>query len=222
MKLRVFAVIAALAVPALATATPADVPPSNPPPITSPDSKAQPTGDTSKDMKGAKLGDADNKIIAHLHHVNQMEIQLANLADKVGSPHVKDYAKTIVTDHQTADKDLTAFAKAHKVAAIPAEKPTTDAERQDDKDMTAAMARIKTLKGAEFDKEYLNMMVSGHDKELTKIDVSISSAGDPDLKSMLQGIKPVLQRHADQARDLQKTSAQASSMEPNKLPSTAK
>jgi len=240
MKLRAFAVIAALALPGVASATPAASPPSNPPspgapnnqpmpnqpmpnqpmpdqapttpPVNSPVDKA-PTDKAPTD-KGAKLSDGDAKIIAHLHHVNQMEITLAQLAQKVGTAHVKDYAKTIVTDHQTADKDLTAFAKTHKLAAIPADKPATDADRQEDKDMTAAMTRIKTLKGAEFDKEYINMMVGGHDKELAKIDVSISGATDPDLKSMLQSVKPVLQRHADQARDLQKSPQAA--MDPNK------
>lgn len=242
MKFRAFAVIAALAIPALASAGPGDAPKN--PPAATPDS---PNGGMTGDMNGAKksdandpkktggdagksgdragektgkLNDADTKTIAHLHHVNQMEIGLAKDALKLGTAHVKDYANTIITDHTTADKDLTAFAKSHKLAAIPADKATTDAERSDEKDMTTAMAHLKTLKGADFDKEYLNMMVSGHDKELTKIDVSISSAGDPDLKSMLQGVKPVLQRHADQARDLQK-SPQASAMQPpDKLPSS--
>jgi len=86
--------------------------------------------------------------------------------------------------------------------------------------MATQTARIKTLKGAEFDKEFLTMMQSDHDKELTKIDVAISGATDPDLKSLLQSTKPVLQRHADQARDLAK-SPQASTDMPsdNKLPS---
>jgi putative membrane protein len=169
------------------------------------------TGDTGKT---GKLSDADVKTIAHLHHVNQMEVTLGKEAQKSGTAHVKDYASTLITDHQSADKDLTAFAKAHKLATIPADKPMTDADRQDDKDMTASMAHLKTLKGADFDKEYLNMMVSGHDKELTKIDTSISSAGEPDLKSLLETVKPALQRHADQARDLQKSPQAA--LDPNK------
>jgi putative membrane protein len=149
-----------------------------------------------------------------------MEINLAQLAQKSGSANVKDYAKTLLSDHQTADKDLTAFAKSHKLMTIPADKPASDADRQDDKDMTAAMAKIKTLKGEAFDREYLNMMVQGHDKELTKIDVAISGAGDPDLKSLLQGVKPVLQRHADQARDLQKSPQASTNTPPDKLPSS--
>lgn len=226
MKLRALAVIAAFAVPALASATPADIPPNNSPtgntpsnlpagatpdrapatPDRLPSDKAPSDKSTPSDTgQSDKLNDADTKIAAHLHHVNQMEISLAQTAQKSGSAHVKDYANTLLGDHQSADKDLTAFAKAHKLTTIPADKPTTDADRQDDKDMTTQMAHLKTLKGAEFDKAFLNMMVAGHDKELTRIDVSISSATSPDLKSLLQTIKPVLQRHADQARDLQKS-----------------
>jgi putative membrane protein len=237
MKLRALAVIAAFAMPALASATPADVPPTNTPtnnsptnntpsnhpadptpmpdqapatpgklpsdssPTRSPSDKAT-AGDTNK---SEKLSDADTKIVAHLHHVNQMEISMGQLAQKSGSAHVKDYASTLLTDHQSSDKDLTSFAKAHKVTAIPADKPATDADRQDDKDAMTQMAHMKTLKGAEFDKAFLNMMIADHDKELTRIDVSISSATNPDLKSLLQTVKPVLQRHADQARDLQKS-----------------
>jgi putative membrane protein len=160
---------------------------------------------TTPSRQGDKLSDADTKIVAHLHHVNQMEITLAKEAQKQGTARIKDYASTILTDHQSSDKDLTSLAKKHKLGTIPADKPQSDADRQDEKDMTVSVARLKTLKGADFDKEYLNMMVSGHDKELTRIDTSMSAANDPDLKSLLQSTKPVLQRHADQARDLQKS-----------------
>jgi putative membrane protein len=223
MMIRVLAIVTALALPSVALADPDKTPPADKTPDKPTDKTNEKTTDKAplKTDKSTKLSAGDVKIIAHLHHVNQMEITLGQVAQKSGTAHVKDYAKTLVSDHQSADKDLTAFAKAHKVAAIPADKPMTDADRQDEKDMTTAMAHIKSLKGAEFDKEYLNMMVSGHDKELTKIDVSISGATDPDLKSMLQSVKPVLQRHADQARDLQKSPQASSNMPPtDKVPAS--
>lgn len=232
MKLRAFTILAALAVPGLASATPADTPPTNNAPTNNtpnnhpanptPD-KSPPRSTSSSDTsssnktagsdKGAKLSESDTKIIAHLHHVNQMEITLGKEAQRQGTAKVKDYANMMITDHQAADKDLTAFAKAHHLAMIPPDKPTTDAERQDEKETNTAVAHLKTLKGADFDKAYLNLMVSDHDKELTKIDVAISSTSDPDLKSLLQNVKPMLQRHADQARDLLK-SPQASADRP--------
>jgi predicted outer membrane protein len=53
------------------------------------------------------------------------------------------------------------------------------------------------------------MMVTGHEKVLAKIDSSMGSIENADLKSMIENVKPTIQKHADQARDLQKTNAQA-------------
>ena len=190
MKLHALSLIAtaALALPSLAVAD-------------SPSMKST----TAATDTGGKLAADDVLIVAHLHHVNQMEIDMGKLAQKSGTATVKGYADALVTDHTSADKDLVAFAKKHGISMIPSDKAQTDADRQDEKDMTIAVAHVKTLKGAEFDKEFLTMMASGHDKELAKIDVSIGSAKDPDLQLTLKNLKPVLQRHADQARDLQKS-----------------
>lgn len=203
MKLHALSLItaAALALPSLAVAD-------------TPSKTTTTAGDSNK------LITEDARIVSHLHHVNQMEIDLGKQAQKSGTSTVKGYADALVVDHTAADKDLVALAKKHGLTTIPADKPMTDAERQDEKDMTIAVTHLKTLKGAEFDKEYLNMMVSGHDKELTKIDVAISGATDPDLKSMLQSVKPVLQRHADQARDLQKSPQASANMSNDKMPAS--
>jgi putative membrane protein len=198
MKIHAFAILTALALPALATAD---------------------TGTTATDT-ATKLTADETKTVAHLHHVNQMEIDMGKLAQKTSSAGVKSYGETLVTDHTSADKDLTALAKKHGLSSIPADKPMTDADRQDDKDMTASIAHLKMLKGPDFDKEFLNMMVTGHDKELTKIDPALSAAVDPELQAMLKTVKPMLQRHADQARDLQKNlqTPSASSTSPTPAP----
>jgi len=189
MKLRTLAIIAALALPTIATADDTNT--------------AKPT------EKGAKLSASDVKIVAHLHHVNQMEIDLGKTAQKSGTAAVKSYSETLVSDHQSADKDLTSLAKQHGLGTIPADKPDTDAGKQEQKDMATTMARLKTLKGAEFDKEYLSMMVTGHEKEIAKIDLALAATTDPDLQTLLKSVRPVFQRHADQARELQKAAPQA-------------
>ena len=191
MKIRALAIVAALAAPSLAVADKTDE-------------------KTTHTAPAAKLADSDIKVVAHLHHVNQMEIDLGKAAQKSATAGVKAYGQTLVTDHTSGDKDLTAYAKAHKLATIPADKPESDADKQEQKDMMAQVARLKTLKGAEFDKELLNMMATGHDKELTKIDVSIGATTDTELQAILKATKPVLQRHADAARDLQKSATQTS------------
>jgi putative membrane protein len=193
MKLRTLAIIAALALPTLAI--------------------ADDTTTKSTD-KAAKLSANDVKVVALAHHVNQVEIDVGKAAQKNGTAAVKSYGETLVTDHQNADKELTALGKQHGLSSIPADKPDTDAGKQEQKDLTAAIAHLKTLKGAAFDKEFLSMMVADHEKQIARIDAALATSGssDPDLQAWLKSYRLTLQRHLDQARDLQKA-AQTSSID---------
>jgi predicted outer membrane protein len=132
------------------------------------------------------------------------------LAKKKGTPAVKRYGEMMIKDHSTADKELTAFAKKHGLKKVPADKPQTEVEKQGMQLQEQAMAGLKKLKGADFDREYLRIMVDGHDKELAKTDVYLASATNSDLKLMLEARKTTLTRHADAARELQRGNAQAS------------
>jgi putative membrane protein len=211
MKIRALAIVSALALPMVAVADqpapPAPPDQSTNKPMEQPADKTadKPVNQPGKPAKGAKLSEGDVKIVAHLHHVNRMEIDLGKVAQKSGTATVKAYGETLERDHMSADKDLVAFAKQNKLNAIPADKPDNEADKQAHKEMMSKVARLKTLKGAEFDREFANMMVADHDKELAKIDVAISAASNPELQTMLKNVKPMLQRHADQARDLQKS-----------------
>jgi putative membrane protein len=166
------------------------------------------TDKSADTTKGEKLGDKDLEVLAHVHHVNQMEIDLGKLAQKQGSQAVKAYGQMLARDHQSADKDLTAFAKKNSVT-IPMDRPKDESAQKDQKDMKDAMMHLKTLKGNDFDTAFLQMMVEGHEKELAKLDSAIGGIENQGLATMLKDIKPMLQKHADQARDLQKNNAQA-------------
>jgi len=198
MKITSFALIALLAAPLVASAD------DNKPSTTTTD-KAKATDKTTT----SKLADADLQVMSQMHHVNQMEIDMGKLAQTKGSTQaVKAYGQTLVRDHTSADKDMLAFAKKNKTT-IPVFKPTDEADQKDMKDDKDMAAHIKTLKGADFDKEFLSMMVAGHEKVLAKLDSSMGTIQNDDLKTMLGNIKPTIQKHADTARDLQKSNPQA-------------
>src|ERR1044071_9769386 len=134
MMIRVLAIATALALPSVALAGPDKAPPAD---------KSTDKAPVKTD-KNAKIADGDVKIIAHLHHVNQIEIDMGKLAQKSGTQAIKSYAEALVNDHTSNDKELTSFSKAHKLAMIPADKPETDADRQEVKDMTTQTAQLKT------------------------------------------------------------------------------
>lgn len=168
----------------------------------------------------AKLSDAELSVVAHVHQVNLMEIDMGRLAQRKGTTAaIKDYGKMLITDHQKSEIDLASLAK-RRGQHIPKSSAMNDTDKQDMKDNDAAIKHLKSLKGSDFDRELLTMSAQGHDKELARVDISISQVNDSELKSMLVDMKPVLQRHADQARDLVKGNAQASAEhdEPMKTP----
>ncbi len=170
--------------------------------------------DTTKTAgtKGAqkeKLTQDTLQTLGHYHHVNQMEIDLGKAAQKRGgSQAVKQYGEMLVTDHQANDKKIKSLAQMHG-QRVPMAKPKTDMEKQEMAQAKQHASALKKLKGADFDREYLRMMVEDHDKELAKIDTNIEQAQNDQVADLLRDTKPVLQRHADQARELQKNSAQA-------------
>lgn len=147
-----------------------------------------------------ELSDVDMQIVAHLHAVNQLEIALGKLAEKNGTPPVKSYGQMLVKDHTASDVKVTAFAKQHKLIPIPADASMSEADKTA---MDAEKGKLAALKGTAFDQELLPMMVKAHDAELAKADANIKIANDPELKIMLEDIKPVLQKHAEQARSLE-------------------
>lgn len=171
------------------------------------------SGGTTTKAKAAKLHQDDVAIIAQHHELNMLEIDYGKLAQKRGSGAVKRYGETLMKDHQKLDKDLTALAKKHGLSKIPMHEPETEAAQKEHQDAKDTMARISKLEGAEFDREFLSVMVMDHEREIGKTENAITAARSPELASLLRNVKPVLQRHADSARELQKGAPQVGALE---------
>ena len=202
MKIKSLLFTALLAIPVIASAQPTY--------DKAPTEKTAPDTDKTKSKTTAKLTDEEKQIVAHLHHVNVMEISMGKLAKQKATTAVKGYGQMLIKEHSAADKELKTFAKKNGLAKIPMHKPKTEAEKQEAKQMKESMAALKKLKGADFDREFLRLNVEGHEKELAKTDVFLASATNEDFKTMLEARKTTLRRHADAAKELQDGTAQAS------------
>jgi putative membrane protein len=164
---------------------------------------------TKETAKKQKLTPEELQIMAHYHDVDVLEIELGKVAQKnASSQAVKSYGAMLVKQHTGLDKQMKELAKSLG-QSIPAYKPETDAEKQDMAQTKKDAAGLKKLKGTDFDREYLRMMVAGHDKELAGIDARLGEVQNQKLAALVIQTKIMLQRHADEARELQKTSPQA-------------
>src|SRR5690606_39111134 len=87
--------------------------------------------------------------------VGMMEVILGELASKKASnPKVKAFAAQMMKDHSKANKELALIAEKASVL-LPTDLHPDHKKHYD---------HLSTLTGAEFDKEYMQMMVDDHQK----------------------------------------------------------
>jgi putative membrane protein len=155
-------------------------------------------GNTAAPTAGTE-GDLD--VVTKVHQANQKEIEMAQMAlDKAESPKVKAYARKLLTDHQAADKKLMAYvdkksldrSKVEQTATGPAATPSSD----------DAHKRLMSATGADFDREFVNMMLDEHDKAIDLVKSSKDAVTDRQLRALLGSVLPKLEQHRKMARDL--------------------
>ncbi|MEO6590195.1 MAG: DUF4142 domain-containing protein [Pyrinomonadaceae bacterium] len=117
-----------------------------------------------------------------------MEVALGKLAaSKAQSPEVKAFGQRMVVDHGKAGDDLKALA-AKKNIKLPTESSGGQKETID---------RLSKLSGAEFDKEYVKLMVDDHDNDLEAFQNQADDAEDADVKAFAAKYAPIIKSHYD-------------------------
>ena len=142
----------------------------------------------------------DAQIAGIVVAANQVDIDNGKLAEKSGiSKDVKDFAKMMVTSHTQINKQAEELVKKLKVK--PADSDTSKTLKEGGK---ATADKLKKLKGAEFDKAYIDNEVTYHQSVIDTVDKSlIPNAKNPELKNMLVNTRPTFVAHLEQAKKIQ-------------------
>jgi putative membrane protein len=142
----------------------------------------------------------DPQIAAIVVTANQVDIDAGKLAHgKSKSGEVKKFAQQMVTDHTGVNKAATDLVKKLKVK--PEGNATADSLK---KGGDENIARLKKLKGAEFDKAYVDHEVDYHQAVLDAMDKTlIPSAQNAELKALLVKVRPAFVAHLEHAKHLQ-------------------
>jgi putative membrane protein len=135
---------------------------------------------------------------------NQVDIDAGKLAAaKATNPEVKKFAQTMVTDHTGVNKQ--AVDLATKLGVKPED---NDTARSLSDGGRANTDNLKTLKGAEFDKAYIDHEVAYHQAVLDAVDKTlIPGAKNEELKALLVKVRPAFVAHLEHAKHLQSTFA---------------
>ena len=141
--------------------------------------------------------------IAHIVvTANQVDIDAGKLASSMATnADVKAFGAMMVTDHTGVNKAATDLAGKLKVT--PEDNATSKSLKAGgDKNVT----HLKTLKGAAFDKAYIDHEVAYHQQVLDALDkVLIPNAKNEELKTLLVKTRPAFVAHLEHAKKVAST-----------------
>lgn len=160
--------------------------------------KPKDTKEVAEEHNDAKFDNAkedDAKFLVSAAEINLEEIQLGQLAQTRGTTtHVKELGKMMETEHTKALADLQNLA-AKKQVTIPISLTENGMD---------ANKKLLETKGSKFDKEYADMMVSGHKNAIDIFQKAADEASDPDIRNWATTMLPALRIHLDHSINCQK------------------
>jgi putative membrane protein len=145
-------------------------------------------------------GPTDAQIASIVVTANQVDIDAGNLAKTTSTnPDVKSFGQLMVTDHTGVNKSAVDLVTRLKVT--PEDNPTSQSLKAGGEKNVAA---LKKLKGAAFDKAYVDHEVAYHQQVLDAVDKTlIPNAKNAELKALLVKVRPAFAAHLEHAKQLQ-------------------
>jgi putative membrane protein len=145
-------------------------------------------------------GPTDPQIASIVVTANQVDIDAGKLASATSkNAEVMAFAKMMVTDHTGVNKQ--AVALVTKLKVTPEDNPTSQSLKDGG---VKNLANLKTLKGAAFDKAYIDHEVAYHQQVIDAVDkVLIPNAKNAELKALIVKVRPAFLAHLDHAKMVQ-------------------
>lgn len=129
---------------------------------------------------------ADSNYAKSNEQVNLAEITIGNIAlQRASSQAVRDLATKTIADHQTAQTKLKAVATKEGVTL-----PTAPNAQQQ-----AQAATLKSVAADQFDVQYLQIQVAGHQLSIAATNTEIAGGKDAAIVSYAKGYLPVATMH---------------------------
>jgi putative membrane protein len=130
----------------------------------------------------AALSAKDKRFVNEAAKGGMMEVAGGKMAAQKGqNPDVKKFGNRMVTDHSKANNELKTIASSKGLKLHAA----------------AAPEKWKS------DKDYMDMMVKDHEKDLSEFQAEASGGSDADLKKFASKTSKVIEKHLQMAKEIQ-------------------
>ena len=142
----------------------------------------------------------DATIVAIFDNANTFDIETGKLAAKRGeSNEVRQFGAMLARDHAMVRQQGRDLAKKLGVT------PTPPAGDQSARDQAATLHRLGSLRGAEFDRAFLQHEAAFHKDIIAAIKSTLLPAiKNEELKALVVKVAPAFQAHLDMAQNLGK------------------
>ena len=131
-----------------------------------------------------------------------MEVELGTLAlTKASSPEVKQFAQMMVDEHGKANSELKSLAQQKNITL-----PTVMGN-----EMKRKYDNLSEKSGAEFDKEYMDLMVKDHKDDIEEFEEQAEESKDAEIKAWASSKVSTLRKHLQEAERIQESLKNTSS-----------
>ena len=135
----------------------------------------------------------DASFLSDIAEIHMHEIEIGKLAVQKGlRPDVQKYAQMIVDDHTKSLDELKELAIKKTITL-----PTSTTVMEDDN-----FNQLKNKTGTDFDENFVNLMVEGHEKTVERITEISQKVTDPDVKLWTSRQVTIFTTHTDEAKKL--------------------
>lgn len=136
--------------------------------------------------ESANLSSDEREFIERASEAGAAEVEMAQVvAERTESDVLKNFARKMIEDHSKAGLQLSRIASA-KGAGVP---------RKLSGESQAELKRLRGLKGADFDREYVRAQLAAHKDAVALFHGEATQGRDSDLKKFANATLPTLREH---------------------------
>jgi putative membrane protein len=148
-------------------------------------------------IRARGLSPADIELLNRLHGIDQQEIEAGTLARAISpTAQVRSYGEMLARGHWQTEAALRAVASERGVQ-LGDPTPEDGVDEEELLDQRATLDRLRTLQGAEFDREFLSAAVGWHDAAIRRVQAAHNGLQRPEVQELLGRLQPMLEHHRD-------------------------
>ena len=168
-------------------------------------------GSGSAGSANATNARADQEFVQEQLAMGEAEIALGQLAQQRGThPEVKRFGEMMVRDHRMAGQELKEAMAAANTSQTGAAAGTESARNTDaHRDHQNALEELREVKGNEFDRKYIDLMVKDHEEGVRDVEKQAETATNPQVRQWAAKTLPKMQQHLERAKVIQETLEEA-------------